>query len=107
MERTLVIMRPLKGSERKQLRKLAHHLEPVVFVGKSGVTDTVIEAADQALEAHELIKVKFIEFKREKKELTAEIERRTGSAVAGIVGHVVILYREQEDEEKRKILLKG
>lgn len=99
------MMMPLKGSERKQLRKLAHHLEPVVFVGKSGVTDTVIEAADQALEAHELIKVKFIEFKKEKKELAAEIERRTRSAVAGIVGNVAILYREQEDEEKRKISL--
>ena len=99
------MMRPLKGSERRQLRKLAHHLEPIVFVGKSGVTDSVIEATNQALEAHELIKVKFIEFKKEKKELAAEIERRTESAVAGIVGSVAILYREQEDEAKRKIQL--
>jgi len=99
------MMRPLKGSERRQLRKLAHHLEPIVFVGKSGVTASVIEATNQALEAHELIKVKFIEFKKEKKELAAEIERRTESAVAGIVGSVAILYREQEDEAKRKIQL--
>ena len=98
-------MRELKSSERKRLRALAHHIDPVVFVGKEGLTDTVIDAADTALEAHELIKVKFLEFKKEKKQLSTEIAHRTDSALVGLIGNIATFYREQKDEEKRKIRL--
>ena len=96
-------MTTLDSSQRKRLRSLAHHLEPIVMVGKGGITDNVIEAADVALEAHELIKVKFIEHKKEKKALAAEIEQRTRSALVGMIGHVAMFYRRQEDDEKRRI----
>jgi RNA-binding protein len=85
---------------------MAHHLEPVVFVGKLGLTEAVIAATDRALEAHELIKVRFLEFKDEKRGLTQQLSSATRSEIAGIVGHVAILYREQPDPELRKIDLK-
>jgi RNA-binding protein len=98
-------MTEIKGSHRKYLRSIAHSLNPSVMVGKNGVTDTVIESVDKALTAHELIKIRFIERKTEKKEFAAEIEERTKSHIAGMIGHVLILYRQQDDPEKRKIKL--
>lgn len=96
----------LSAPQRKQLRSLAHHLDPAVLVGKHGVTDTLVKSVDTALDAHELIKVRFNEHKREKKLLTAEIVERTGCELAGIIGHVAILYRQNEDPEKRVVKLK-
>lgn len=93
----------LTSSQRKYLRGLAHHLDPVVLIGKAGVTDALIGAADTALGSHELIKVRFNDFKDQKKELVREIESRTHSELCGVIGHVAIFYRQQPDAEKRKI----
>ena len=95
----------LTNPQRKYLRGQAHHLDPAVMVGKQGVTDALIVAVNASLAAHELIKIRFIEFKERRKELTAEIAARTGSEVAGIIGHVAILYRQHPEPEKRKVQL--
>lgn len=99
------MMTPLTSSQRKHLRSLAHHLDPVVLVGKHGVTDTLIQSAIESLDAHELIKIRFNEHKSERKALSAEIAQRTGGELAGILGHVAILYRPHPKEDKRKIVL--
>lgn len=93
----------MTSAQRKQLRSLAHHLDPVVMVGKQGMTDAVIAATDQALDAHELIKVRFLEHKDEKSALTDHLTEATRSECAGIIGHIAILYRQHEDPKKRKI----
>lgn len=98
---------PLTSAQRKFLRGQANRLDALVLVGKLGVTDALVNAAATALEAHELIKVRFNEFKDEKKTLTADLAARTGSEIAGIIGHVAILFRQNPDEEKRKIELPG
>lgn len=96
-------MDTLTSSQRRYLRALAHHLDPVVLVGKQGLTDMLVRAAAEALDVHELIKVRFNDFKEEKRDLTEEIARRTGAQIVGAIGHVFILYRRQPEEEKRKI----
>jgi len=103
----MVDLKELKGSQKKYLRGLAHNLNPSAFVGQKGITGTLIEEIDQALEATELIKVKFIDYKEkdQKKSLISEIAKATQSHVAGMVGHVVILYRQNIDEEKQQIRL--
>ena len=100
-------MKELIGSEKKYLRGLAHNLNPSAFVGQKGLTDTLIGEIDQALEASELIKVKFNDYKEknQKKNLTKEIATATRSHIAGMIGHVVILYRPHEDVEKQQIKL--
>ena len=100
-------MPPLTSSQRKHLRQMAHHLDPAVLIGKQGVTDLVVRSIVEALEARELIKIKFNDHKDQKKELMGEIEGRTGGETAGIVGHVAILFKRQDDEEKRRIELPG
>ncbi len=96
-------MRKLTGQERKYLRGIAQKYEPVVYIGKAGLTDSVVEAADEAFIAHELIKVRFIDHKDEKDPIAQELEARTNSQIVGRIGHVVILFRQNENEEDQKI----
>jgi RNA-binding protein len=95
----------LKGYQRTHLRGLAHNLKPVVQVGKYGITDDLITAVNQALESHELIKVKFLAFKEEKKELSKTIEDQTQSEMVGLIGNIAIFYKQHPKPEKRKIRL--
>jgi RNA-binding protein len=96
-------MEKLKGSERKHLRSLAHSLKPVVLVGRSGLGGQLTASVDAALNDHELIKVKFLEFKEDKKEMAREIAAATRSEAVGIIGHIVIFYRQHPDPQRRKI----
>ena len=95
----------LTSKQRKILEKAAHDLQPVVIVGGAGMTDGVIQMADKALADHELIKVKFNEYKEEKQELTTELSEKTNSTLVRIIGNVAILFREAEKEEDRKFNL--
>lgn len=93
----------MKGSTRKYLRSQAHHLKPLVIIGRNGINEQVIGSVDLALKDHELIKVKFGEFKEAKKEISAEIAQATKSELVGIIGNIVIFYRQHSEPEKRKI----
>jgi RNA-binding protein len=96
-------MDQLKGTQRKYLRGEAHHLKPLVLIGRNGINKQVIGSVDLALKDHELIKIKFGEFKESKKEMSAEIAQNTKSEVVGIIGNIAILYRQHPEPEKRKI----
>lgn len=100
-------MKRLEGFQRKYLRGLAHGLKPVVLVGIKGLTDELVRSVEQAFQSHELIKVKFNDFKEkeQKEEISKILERRTGAELVGSVGHIYIFFRQQEDPEKRKIHL--
>ena len=84
----------LTSKQRKYLEKEAHDLQPVVIVGGAGVTDGLIQMADNSLAAHELIKIKFNEYKDEVKELTAEICEKCDATLVRIIGFTAILFRE-------------
>jgi RNA-binding protein len=94
----------LSNPQIRKLKALAQQLEPVVHVGKAGVTDAFLAGVEQALNDHELIKIKFTAFKEERKPLAAEIAARTQSELVWIVGHVAVLYRAQPDPARRKVL---
>jgi RNA-binding protein len=97
----------LKGVHKKYLRGLAHSQKPLILIGQKGISPSLFKAIDEALDTHELIKVKFNEFKEkdQKKEVANMIEKETGSEMVGMVGHTVIFYRQQTDPEKRKIII--
>ena len=91
----------LTSKQRKYLEKEAHDLQPVVIVGGAGVTDGVIQMVENSLASHELLKVKFNEYKDEVKELTAEICEKCNATLVRIIGFTAILYREAEQPEDR------
>ena len=98
-------MQRLTNAQRAHLRRLAHHLKPVVQIGKQGLTSGVQASVDEALNARELIKVKFMDFRDQKQELTDELAAASGSVLVGMIGNIAILYRQQKDPQKRKITL--
>ena len=95
----------LTSKQRKYLEKEAHDLQPVVIVGGAGVTEGLIQMADNSLAAHELIKIKFNEYKDEVKELTAQICKNCDATLVRIIGFTAILYRQAEEPENRKFKL--
>jgi RNA-binding protein len=100
-------MQKLTSTQAKYLRGIAHGLKPVVFVGQKGLTDALIRSTEEAFDSHEVIKIKFIEYKekKQKTEIARDLEGRTRSHLAGMIGHMAILYRPHPDKEKRKIVL--
>jgi RNA-binding protein len=95
----------MKGSQKVYLRGLAHALSPVVQVGKQGFTQGLAGNLHQALLDHELVKVRFVGHKEERKEIARQLAEATGSELAGQIGHVAIFYRPHPDPEKRTIVL--
>ena len=93
----------LNSKQRKLLEKYAHNLQPVVIVGQNGVTESLAEKVTHSLNAHELIKVKFNEYKDEKKELITEVCQQLDASLVRIIGNVAILFRPAPEEEDRKI----
>ncbi|MBF0138475.1 MAG: YhbY family RNA-binding protein, partial [Magnetococcales bacterium] len=93
----------LLGWQRKYLRGLAHSLRPVVLVGHGGLSAALLEQVDQALTAHELIKVRFNDFKEERRTLTLQLEQGVACEAVGLIGHTAILYRARPDPAQRSI----
>ncbi len=96
----------LTSKQRKILEKQAHNLNPVVIIGQQGVTENLLKMVEDSLKAHELIKVKFNEYKDDKREYSEDIANRTDSNLVRVIGNVAIFYRQNEDPEKRLVSLK-
>jgi len=96
-------MNNLSSEQRSYLRSQAHHLDPVVLIGKHGITDGTIESIDRVLETRELIKIKFREFKDEKLSISEKITDLTNAQFVGVIGHTVIIFRQNPDPDKRQI----
>jgi RNA-binding protein len=98
-------MSSLSSRQRKTLRGLAHPLEPVVHIGKQGLTEPALAAVDAALDTHELIKVKLLAERGEREEMAGALGERLGCETVGLIGRVAIFYRRHPEPEKRKIRL--
>lgn len=90
----------------KQLRSLAHHLEPVVIVGKAGVTDNAVEQADGYIDKHELVKCSVLDTcALSPTEAANELAEAIGAEVVQVIGRKFTLYRETTREGVEKIRL--
>ena len=89
----------LTSKQRAFLRGLANSEEVILFVGKSGVIDTLIAQADGALRARELIKCKALEASPvTSREAAEDIAAKTGSEVVQVIGRCFVLYRRNEKD---------
>lgn len=89
----------LNGKDRSYLRAEANKLDPVVHVGKDGITDSVIEQLDQALEDHELLKIRILETTgRRTRSAAEELATATGSDVVQVIGGIAVLFRSRQED---------
>jgi RNA-binding protein len=90
----------MTSAQRRELKAAAQRLEPIVHVGKQGLTPALIHGVHQALDGRELIKIKFRDFKDERETLAAAVASQTGSEVVQIIGHVAVLYRPKPEAKE-------
>jgi RNA-binding protein len=89
----------LSNAQKRYLRGLAHDLKPVVMVGAKGVGDSLLAELDQALELHELVKVKVAAEDREQRDAwIADMVAGSDAALVARIGHVAVLYRRSKDK---------
>ena len=93
----LMALEKLPNSILRDLKARAQKLEPLVKVGKSGLTEGFYRNLDEIFANHELVKVKFADLKDQKKELTPQIVEKTQSHLIMQVGNVIVLYRKKPD----------
>lgn len=86
----------LSNPEKRQLKARAQKLEPVIKVGKNGLSPAFYEALEQELQSHELVKLKFVDFKEQKKELAPQIAQQSGSELVMMVGNVAVFFRARQ-----------
>ena len=85
----------LTNSEVRRLKAEAQRLEPIVRVGKNGLTPAVLHSIQQALTSRELIKIRFDHEREERDTLAGEVAEATEAALILQVGKVAVFYRPQ------------
>ena len=83
----------MNSADKKKLRADAHSLKPVVMIGQSGLTAGVLAELDQALNTHELLKVKIRAERDERKSINAQLCAETGAELIQSIGQIAVLYR--------------
>ncbi|HEY9054875.1 MAG TPA: YhbY family RNA-binding protein [Rectinemataceae bacterium] len=76
-----------------------------LHLGKAGPSEALAAQLGSLLETHELVKLRFVDFKDEKMGVAEALAEKTSSELVRILGHTAIFYRRNPDPEKRKILL--
>ncbi len=96
----------LAGRQIRQLRSLAHHLNPVIIVGKADINDGTVEQANEYLEKHELIKCSVLDGSSlTAREAADELAERCHAEVVQVIGRKFSLYRETSRKDVEKIKL--
>lgn len=91
----------MTSKERAYLRGLANTMDAIFQVGKSGVSNVLLEQLDHALEARELIKISVLETAPgSAKELAIELANGTNSVVVQTVGNKITLFRQKKKNSK-------
>jgi RNA-binding protein len=85
----------LANRELRALKARAQLLKPMLKVGKEGLSPAFLNAVDEAVAHHELVKIKFDEFKEQKKELGPKLAEGVGANLIMQVGHVVVVFRRK------------
>ena len=85
----------LSNAEMRELKAAAQRLKATFKVGRQGLSAEFLQSIDVALQHHELVKVKFDEFKEEKRTLAPQLAERTGSRLIWLIGNVAVLHRRR------------
>lgn len=95
---------PVSAAGIRYLRGLGHHLDPVIQIGKDGITDAFVTAALAALGTHELIKVKVgTESPIDRKEAGPELATKTGATLCQVLGRTLLLYKRHPSKPKLEV----
>ena len=96
----------LTGKQKSYLRAEAHHLTPIVQIGKGGLTNEIKTSIRKALDARELIKVAILQNSdADINDVAEEIDEMSFDVVQKI-GRILVVFKVAEKRENRKLSLK-
>lgn len=96
-----MIRNSLMGKQKSFLRAMGHNLEPIIMMGKEGVTPTVVEAAREAIKKRELIKVRVLQnCMAEPKDAIMMLAERADVNLVQIIGRNGLLYKRNFEKPK-------
>lgn len=87
----------LTSKQRGALTAQANTLNPQAFVGKQGASPAVLAHLDQELTRHGLVKLRFSDFKGQRRELAESLAKECGAEVVRLIGNVALLYRAKPE----------
>jgi RNA-binding protein len=93
-------MEPLTNPQIRNLKAMAQRMEATLKIGKAGLSPGFVKMVDQELTRHELVKIKFAEFKEQKKEMAPQLADLTQSQLIMRVGNVAVYYRQNPEAAK-------
>ncbi len=92
--------------QRAYLRGLGNALDPVMQIGKDGISENVLNGVNLLLEARELVKIKMLKnCDYEIKDLANEIAQKTSAEVVQVIGNIFILYKKSTRKDFKHIQL--
>lgn len=83
----------------RDLKARAQRLQATVMFGKQGLTPEFLAGFNQSLDVHQLVKIKFVHHKEERKELSRKLAEASNSQLIQQVGHVAVFYRQQQETQ--------
>ena len=90
---------PLNSKRRQALKAKAHSLKPTVMTGNNGLTEAVLNEIDIALTAHELIKIKLVTERDERKKWITEICEKLQAEPVQLIGQIAVLFRHNPESK--------
>ncbi|MWV45341.1 ribosome assembly RNA-binding protein YhbY [Paenibacillus sp. HJL G12] len=91
----------LTGKQKRYLRSLAHHLDPIFQVGKGGTNDQLVRHINDAIEKRELMKISILNnCLEDKNEIAEELAEKANAELVQIIGSTIILYKESKDHKQ-------
>lgn len=91
-------MKDLASNQRRHLRALAHHLKPLVSIGKAGSSQAVLLEVQRCLEDHELIKVRVdVDDREARVALAEEVAASSGAVLVQTIGLIAVLYKASSE----------
>ncbi|WP_025027619.1 ribosome assembly RNA-binding protein YhbY [Caldalkalibacillus mannanilyticus] len=91
----------LTGKQKRHLRSLAHHLDPIFQVGKGGVNENLIKHIEDVLEVRELIKVSVLQnCDQDKDEVAQELAEGAQAELVQVIGKTIVLYKESRENKQ-------
>lgn len=97
----------MNSAEIRKFKAKAQLLEPILKIGKAGLSEGFIQSVNEALGQHELVKIKFTDFKDQKKELAPLLAEKTSSHLIMRIGNVMVLHRPQPKPEAQTDVQQG
>ena len=91
----------LNSKQRAFLRSKANSEEPILDLGKGGLSEPLLRQAEDALAARELIKGKVLETAPfSSREAAEQVAQAVCAEVVQVIGRTFVLYRRNQKEPK-------